>query len=570
MQASDYIAQFLAEQRIDTLFEMIGGMTTYLLDSIYRLGKAKIISMHHEQGAAFAACGWAQIHYRPAVTLATSGPGATNMLTGIGTCYFDSIPAVFITGQVNQNELSTGQPLRQLGFQETDIVSIAKPITKWAYQIKTSQEIPDVLSKAFKIAMEERQGPVLLDIPMNLQKAQIDEQKSKAMPTYQVNTSIIDESSFMDVFLCSLVKDLKDSRRPLMLIGGGCVRAQCLQQVTALAQKTKIPVVYSLMGKDIAAECPEALGMIGSYGNRWANKALAAADVLLVLGSRLDIRQTGADIEKFCESKKIYQIDIDSNELNVRIQTAKALCMDMRRVLPLLLKSLPVCSPKLWRSEIFEWKNKWPDAEELTLPANEINPNVFMKRLGELSDRAIAFVTDIGAQQIWAAQSLQLRSRQKFMSSGGMGSMGYALPTAIGASLAANKSPVVVIAGDGGFQCNIQELQTVVHHALPLKMVIMNNHSLGMVRQFQEQYFDNRNPGTVDTYSTPDFVAVAKAYGIAGCKIRIPSEIDEAINWLWSENKPCLLDVEIGQSVGIFPKMAFGYSLDQMIPKKTE
>lgn len=568
MKASDYIANYIASMGVDVVFEMIGGMTTHLLDSIHSLGKTQILTMHHEQAASFAVSGWSQATGKVGVCLATSGPGATNLITGIATCYFDSVPAVFITGQVNRKELSTDKNLRQLGFQETNIVDIVRPITKGAWQVQDVEDVPRILEGAFNLAKSGRYGPVLIDIPMDVQRENI--------VNFDSTDKVSNEEFLMDInlfenFISSLKKELKNSERPLFLLGGGVVSSGTFDYVGDLLRKTGIPAVYSMMGKGAAAGLAELLpiGFIGSYGNRWANLALKRSDVLIVLGSRLSIRQTGDDVTDFCANKKIFRIDIDSAELSdARVSSDFSINADLKCVMPLMLKNLESCAGTKWLETIREEIEKYPDYLELRECAG-INPNAFLKKLGMLSEKAVAFVTDVGAHQVWAAQSLALPLKeQKYLSSGGMGAMGYALPTAIGVSLGAKNKPVVVIVGDGGFQCNIQELQTVVRNKLPIKIVVMNNHSLGLVRQFQERYFDGRYPGTVIGYDAPDFCKIATAYGVDSSSIRDESEIERAIQKIWLEpNIPFLLNVEIDCNTNSFPKMEFGSSLDNMIPR---
>lgn len=570
VKASDWIAGCLGDWGVDTVFELIGGMTTHLMDSIYREGRSRIITVHHEQAAALAACGWAQARGIPGVALATSGPGAVNLLTGVGTCYFDSVPAVFLTGQVNRNESSSGLAVRQLGFQETDIVSMARPVVKGARQASSAGEVPELMRWAFALAVEGRPGPVLLDLPMDIQQgdAGLDAVGPSPFPT---PASILSGLPLheTEVFCRDLGKSLERAERPLFLVGNGVVRSGCGTQVSALVRKWGIPAVFSLMGKGALTGCgPLCVGMIGTYGNRWANHALSRCDLLLVLGSRMDIRQTGANVAGFGKNREIYQVDVDPGEIDARIATTGHLAADLRQVVPYLLEmDAPRRQVEDWCERIRGWKNLWPDTDELG-ELEGINPNRFMKALAAASPEAAGFVTDIGAHQMWAAQSLDVDGRF-FMSSGGMGAMGYALPAAMGASLGSGGRPVVVVAGDGGFQCNIQEMQTVARNRIPLKIVVMNNRSLGMVRQFQETYFEGRFPCTVLGYDTPDFRAVAQAYGIEAMSVPDGSRVSRGLEWLWRDPRvPSLLEVSIPRGVGIAPRMVFGRDLDRMYPDR--
>jgi len=326
MKVVTYIANFLKSKGIHTVFELQGGMITRIIDELYRDGSFEIVSMHHEQAAAFAADAYARIKNNPGVALATSGPGATNLITGIGNCYFDSVPAIFITGQVNINEQKGDKAIRQLGFQETDIVSIVKPITKAAYAIKSADEIPKVLNEAYRISMEGRQGPVLIDLPMNLQ---LEECSDAFIPKLQSN-DYADESEITE-FISDYLQAYTLCKKPLILVGRGVRTSNTINPMLQLAEQLNIPVVTSHNGIDcIPFNHPNRVGMIGSYGNRWANYALGTADLLLVLGSRLDNRQTGADTERFKADKQIFHIDIEAPELNNRITDCTVLNTDLQ------------------------------------------------------------------------------------------------------------------------------------------------------------------------------------------------------------------------------------------------
>jgi acetolactate synthase I/II/III large subunit len=564
-KGSDVIARYLADQGVDCVFELVGGMITHILDSIHQDGRIRIVSTHHEQGAAFAAEGHARMTGVPGVAMATSGPGAINLLTGVASCYFDSTPAVFITGQVNRNEMKGDREIRQMGFQETEIVSLAAPITKAAWQVKTPEELPDLLERSFRLALSGRRGPVLLDVPMDIQRAEVPAATDKRyVPTAG---GPIERSALED-----LIRALQSASRPLVLVGGGVRVARATDQVRELLTTLGVPVVNSLMGVDVLPSSSDLrVGMIGSYGNRWANLAIGRADLLLVLGSRLDIRQTGSETEAFKADRLIFQVDCDPGEVNNRIKGCTAILADLKEfaeaALPLArLADLPRRPD--WIAEINALREAWPDTEELS-GSTGINPNVLMHRLSSVSGSAAAFVADVGQHQMWAAQSLQLLPDQRFLTSGGLGSMGFGLPAAIGVALATKGRPVVLVAGDGGFQTNIQELQTVARNLLPIKILIVNNGAHGMVRQFQETYFDRRYQSTVWGYSAPDFAAVAAAYGIPSRGIEMEGLVDEALSWLASEPGPALLDVKISPEANAYPKIAFGRPMTEMEPYAT-
>jgi acetolactate synthase-1/2/3 large subunit len=566
VKASDFIVRFLAERGVTHVFEVSGGMITHLLDSCYRLGAPELVSVRHEQAAGFAAEGLARITGVPGVAMATSGPGATNLLTAIGSLYFDSYPAVFITGQVNRHELKGERETRQAGFQETDIVSMARPVTKAAWLVTEPERLADMLQDAFHTACAGRPGPVLLDVPMDVQRADIAEPVLSALHPAPAPLSepVLGES------IDRIVASLQKASRPLILAGGGIRSARVIEPLQQLVTALKVPVIHSLMAVDVLA-CDDSrrVGMLGTYGNRWANLALGRSDWLLVLGSRLDIRQTGADVAAFRAGRQIFHVDVEPGELNQRVTGCHAVQADLRCFLHAALeRSAGVEFPPRdgWLDEIARLIERWPDTAEVgDVPG--INPNRFMHALSEASTSAAAFAVDVGQHQMWAAQSLRLRSGQRFLTSGGMGSMGFALPAAVGAAFGLSPHPVVVIAGDGGFQHNIQELQTVAHHRLPLKMVVIDNRGHGMVRQFQQSYFDSRYQSTRWGYSAPDFRLVAGAYGIAGDSVEEETDVPRALAALWRDpSVPALLHVHIDPDVNVYPKIAFGHPFTEMEP----
>lgn len=564
MKVVTYIAQFLKSKGIDTVFELQGGMITSIIDELYRTKGITIVSMHHEQAAAMGADGYARVKNKPGVALATSGPGATNLITGIANCYFDSVPAIFITGQVNMNEQKGDKSIRQLGFQETDIVSIVTPITKAAYAVKTAESIPSILNHAYAISMKDRPGPVLIDIPMNLQHAECADFEDKTE-----NLSSESYSNKQNAFITLFEKALSQSKKPLILAGRGIRTANAVNELTQLVEKLNIPIVTSLNGIDVIPyEHPNRIGFIGSYGNRWANYALGTCDLLLVLGSRLDLRQTGADLSSFILNKKIFHVDIEEAELNNRIPDCSVLLSDVFPFLKQILKiNIPEKKFDNWFLEIQSKKDQRLDIDEL--PELEgINPNKFIHALSQQSRSAKAYSTDVGSNQMWVAQSVELSKGQLFLTSGGLGAMGYSLPAAIGACFAFNKSPIIAITGDGGFQINSQELQTIRHNNLPIKIVVINNHCLGMIRQFQDSYFESNYASTVWGYSAPEFVAVANAYGISASKIEAEEQITDALKRLWKEpNEPYLLEVSIDIHTNVYPKMLFGNPITDMEPE---
>lgn len=567
MKASDYIARFIEAQGVTTIFEMSGGMIAHLLDSFHQVTNVNIVSMHHEQSSAFAADAYGRVTGVAGVALATSGPGAANMLTGIASCYFDTVPAVFITGQVNGHERKGNRQVRQLGFQEMDIVSMARPVCKACYEVQAVEQLPAMLTEAFREALSGRPGPVLIDIPMNVQGSNLAVDESE--PIARVTREHI-ESTLTLQQLEELGQAIRQAQRPLILVGRGVRAAGMTEQFRAFQQLVKVPAVGSLLGLDVlpAYEDPLRVGYIGAYGNRWANITLGNADLILVLGARLDIRQTGADVASFKGERPIYHVDCDEHEINNRVQGCVKMVADLQDFFAFAAtyyQPADFAAPQQWLTTIREERLRWPDTKE-QVDIQGINPNEFMHALSR-PQLGAGYLADVGNHQQWAAQSLELTANQVFLTSGGMGSMGYALPAALGLCFANGQQPVVCIAGDGGFQMNIQELQTIAHHSLPIKMVVINNKSLGMIRQFQATYFKSRFHSTIWGYSAPDFVKVTAAYGIASQSINDPAELEAGVAWLWANpQEPALLEVMIDSTINCYPKLAFGRPITEMEP----
>jgi acetolactate synthase-1/2/3 large subunit len=565
IKASDYIAQFLYSRGVRTVYELPGGMITHMLNSLYEFKKIRVVSVHHEQAAAFAADATGRITGVPGVAMATSGPGAINLLTGIGSCHFDSSPGVFITGQVNRHELRGGRAIRQLGFQESDIVTMAQPVTKAAWQVRDPEDLPQMLERAFDLALAGRPGPVLLDVPMDIQNTKLN--VSEPPDFFRSGEPSL---SIAPAIWAELEQILSKAQRPLVLAGAGIRAGNALLPLHKFVRALGIPVVNSLLAVDVMPyDDPLRVGMIGSYANRWANHALASSDVLLVLGSRLDIRQTGNDTAFFKGDRVIVHVDCEPGEINNRIPGCIAIHSELKPFLNGALENLSASvRPEwvTWRTEIAALRDRFDDRRELS-SIQGINPNIFMHQLSAVSKAAGAYVVDVGQHQMWAAQSIEVQADQRWLTSGGMGSMGFALPASVGAAVSLAPRPVVVIAGDGAFQCNLQELQTVVRNRLPVKIVVINNHCHGMVRQFQQSYFNEQYQSTLWGYDTPDFARVAQAFGIASGTVRNDSEIDAGLHCLWEDpSAPALIEVAIDTFTNAYPKIAFGRPLTEMEP----
>jgi acetolactate synthase-1/2/3 large subunit len=566
MKASDALAKFLIAHRVQTCFELVGGMITHLLDSFAESGQFNIISMHHEQSAAFAAEGVAR-HTKGktiAVAMGTSGPGATNLLTGIGSCWFDSVPCLFITGQVNTRELKGDRAIRQQGFQELDIVEVARSLTKYAVRVDSADDLLQELYKALSASLSGRQGPVLLDIPNDVQRADIPDaivEKWINMPLEIRNGSEIDISDLQNLeALC------KDAQRPLICIGGGARWAESMDRWLLAADALGIPYVSTLMGHERVVARDNYFNMIGSYGNREANWAIQNCDLLIVVGSRLDVRQTGSDVEDFARKANIVQIDIDPYQLGNRVQANLNICVTAENFFrAFLLKAAAFPNlDKKWLNELTVQRDR---AQANEYADWEISPSEIIKKLNHiLTNHSVDYVCDVGNHQMWAAQNLRLSPNQAVHYSGGMGAMGFALPAALGVAIQ-SKSKVVVITGDGSLQINIQELDTLKRLGLDLTIIVMNNSVLGMVKNFQDMYFDGRNQSTKKGYSSPSFTDIAVAYGVEAHRAANPAELDCVLSLIPNHNGPLLIEVMMAGATECRPRLAFGSKLDEQFPK---
>ncbi|HDY66907.1 MAG TPA: thiamine pyrophosphate-binding protein [Candidatus Scalindua sp.] len=564
MKLSDHVIDFLVSEGVTHIFEVAGGALAHLFDSMYDRKDISTVSMHHEMAAAIAAEGYSRVSGNIGVAMATSGPGATNLITGIGSCFFDSIPCLFITGQVNTYEFKFDRPVRQVGFQETDIVNIVKPIVKDAEIVTDPNKIKYYLEKSVHIAKSGRPGPVLLDIPLNIQRADINPESLESFYKSSPNESVNE----LDNIVKRIVQLIKSSLRPVVLVGGGVRLSKAQDELLQFIYKTRIPVVTSLMGLDSLPHNDQSVvGMIGSYGNRYANLTIANSDLVLALGTRLDTRQTGTKPETFARCAKIIHVDIDPYELNNKIKADFSINSDVKQFLFALnncIGEYDNSKIESWRQIIKRYKERYPPHK---IPANDIiEPNFFIHRLSEFLPEDTIICVDVGQIQMWAAQSLEIKKSQRFLTQGGMGSMGSALPMAIGASFAQPDKTIVVITGDGGFQLNIQELQTIYYHKLPIKIILLNNCCYGMVRQFQEQYFNCRFQSTVVGYSCPNFQDVVSAYKIPARKIIHNTEVVKAFQKLFNDAQPMLLEVGINPNFKALPKLSVNRPIEDQDP----
>ncbi|MBI4095138.1 MAG: thiamine pyrophosphate-binding protein [Candidatus Liptonbacteria bacterium] len=581
MKLTDYIAEFLAERGVRHVFSVTGGAIAHLVDSLGNREKAKgdirYICVQHEQAGAMAAEVYSRIGPGIGVAIATSGPGATNLITGICGCYFDSIPGLFITGQVNTKESveSIETRPRQVGFQETDIVSIAKPITKYAAQVRDPSRIRFELEKAYYIAHEGRPGPVLIDVPLDVQVADID---PATLPAFDPRRDFHGTPQESDEDLKKKISEMgalvSEARRPAVLLGGGIKLANAEREALRFAEALGFPILVSWSAFDILPhDHPNYAGTIGVYGDRGANFTVQNADLLISVGSRLDTRQTGGRVDLFLREGKSVMVDIDPHELhkNRGFTPTIAVCADAKRFLNAALASIPQFKkPDIgaWLSRAREWKKKYHAVlpEHFQMPA--VSAYAFIHALSDALPQDEIVITDEGGNLVWTMQGWIVKKGQRIISTFGNSPMGYAFPASIGAAFAAPGKDIICIDGDGGFQLNIQELQTVAHYNLPIKMFILNNRGMAIIKQFQEAYFENRRYATEPEggYSMPDFARVSEAYGIPAIVVEKPAAVKDMIAKVLAHKGPILCDVRIDRDQKLNPKLEFGRPLEDMAP----
>lgn len=541
MKVSDFIVEYLINKEVTDVFGYPGGMVTHLMDSFSKYnGKINAHLMYHEQGAAFAACGYAQASGKMGVAYATSGPGATNLITGICNAFFDSIPVLFITGQVNTFESKGNLHVRQRGFQETDIVSMVKSVTKYAVRIEDEKKIKWYLDYVFDVAFDGRKGPVLLDIPMNILRANVN---PASLATYEKKFAKKSKNKFPEI-----IEAINESMRPVFIVGNGAKNSEASSEAKHFFSRINIPVVTTMLAVDAIDDM--SYGFIGAYGSRTANFIVAKSDLVITFGARLDVRQVGGKRESFAPKAKLIRIDIDPGELEYRVHHDEVqICGDVNAVISYLNKNMPQKDFSIWIGVCNYIKEK--------LQGMDINsPNKVVSEIGKYIPSDVVVTTDVGQNQVWVAQSMKFKMGQRVFFSGGHGAMGYSLPAAIGCAFATGNT-VYSFNGDGGFQMNIQELQTVVREKLPIKMILFNNYALGMIRHFQEMYFQDNFFQTISSggYTVPDFQAIATAYKIPYTLIQT---LDDITKKVFSIEGPQLIEVRMSEPTYVFPKLEFG------------
>jgi acetolactate synthase-1/2/3 large subunit len=571
MKLSEYVIKFFEKKGIDRVFLVNGGSIAFMIDTFKKFKKIKYVCSVHEQGAAMMADGYARIKKKPGITMVTSGPGAQNLITGIASSWFDSIPTIHICGQVNSNDFLISKkkyPVRQSGFQETDIVSISKPITKFSYRLKNPDEIVKILNFAYETAIHGRPGPVLLDIPMNFQNQLINIKRKFSLPSLKKSKNIKLN------FLKNIKKKIISSKKPLVIIGGGIETSETKNELLSFLNNTNIPVVASWAGY---GACDKSIknfrGTIGVYGSRVANIMLQKSDLILNLGCRLDTRVLGGRRNEFAPNAKIISVDIDKNELNKTkgLKIHYKIECDLKLFLNKFNSIFKNEKLKIndWNYEIDKLKNEFENfGKKKNKSNNFVNPYYLFEKFSQKIKKNDIIVGDTGAHLTWAVQSIKLKENNKFISSFGNSPMGFALPASIGASFANKKTRVLSINGDASIQLNVQELQTIKNYKLNLKIFILNNSGFGIIKQFQDSYLKGRYEAS--NYNTgvtnPNFKFLAKAYGLNYELINNDNVIIKKLNKIMANKKTTIVEIKIHPNEKIVPKLLFGKSLEEMHP----
>lgn len=559
MKASDYIVSFFEQRGVNVVFGYIGGMITHIVDSLGQNENMRYIQTYHEQTAAIAAEGYAIESGKFGVAICTSGPGVSNMMTGIADAYFGSIPVVFISGQVNTYEYKYDKPIRQQGFQEMEVVNVVKPITKYAVLLDKPEDIRYELEKAVYIATHGRKGPVVIDLPMNNSRVEIEPDKLRGYVPEEVQPHSIPIDEVRNL--------IERAKRPIILVGAGCKGDDVDKMLDKYLVETNIPVITSLMGRGIIDETyRNYVGMVGSYGNRCANMAVAKADLLITLGSRMDTRQTGAMYQEFLKDGKIIHVDLDENELDYhRLENRLKVHASVADFLKALdNESVNYKDYTSWNFWIANLKENYSQDKEVERFVDNKAPYQLMQRLNEISKEGDVFTVDVGQNQMWSAQTLKLKKEQRFVNSGGLAPMGFAMPAAIGIAFANPKKTIYCVTGDGGFHMAVQSMLTIAQYNLNIKVVVINNAALGMITQFQHLYFNDRMYGTTKAggFINPDLKTMAKAYGI-----RYSEYMSDSLNEFEAVDGPGMINYLVKGLTTVSPKLEYNKPIDKPSPQ---
>ncbi len=557
VSGSEILLESLKRQKVDVFFGLPGGAVLPLYDALYSAGIRHLL-VRHEQAAAFAADGYARVTGKPGVCLGTSGPGATNLITGLTSAMMDSIPVVALTGQVPAALIGKD------GFQEADTIGISLPSTKQSFAVRKAADIPRIIDRAFHSAGSGRPGPVLIDLP----KSVLMEMAEPVYPSTLGANEPERKREFADAEIERAADMILESRRAVFYVGGGAISADAARELRELAELTHIPVTTTLMGLGAFPSRHElSLGMLGMHGSYATNMAICHCDLLVAIGARFDDRVTG-HLNGFATGAKKIQFDVDPSEVNKNVHVNLSLVGDARQALEALVEELksrkvvPSPARQHWLDRIESWRGEHPltyDHDASTIKPQSVIESV----AGRAATDAIISV-DVGQHQMWTAQFYNFKQPRTWLSSSGLGSMGYGFPAAMGAQMAFPDRQVIAFVGDGGFQMTLNDLATVVQYRVPVKIVILNNRALGMVRQWQEIFFEKRYCD-IDLEYAPDFVKLADAYGIRGARVEHRADLSAAIDDFLSDREPRLLDVWVDPAENVFPIVPPGASLAEMI-----
>jgi len=551
MKGAEIFVECLKREGVEVIFGYPGGAVLPLCDVLYDSG-IRFILTRHEQAAAHAADGFARSSGKIGVCLATSGPGATNLVTGIATAYMDSVPIIAITGQVATHLIGND------AFQEVDTTGITRPITKHNYLIKDVNEIPKIVREAFYIAKTGRPGPVLIDFPVDIQRKEgefywpenVEIRSYK--PKYEGHPLQIKRAWEL----------IKNSKRPVLIAGGGVIISNASEELKKFVEKTNIPVAFTLLGLgSLDVENPLSLGMPGMHGTKYANYAISESDVLISVGCRFDDRVTGK-IDEFAPNAKIIHIDIDPSAISKNVEVDVPIVGDAKLVLKKLNEMAEKLNIEEWLKKIKEWKEKYP----LKYEKNGLKPQYIIEKISQYTKGDAIICTEVGQNQMWTAQYYKFKKPRTLITSGGLGTMGYGFPASIGAKVANPDKIVIDIAGDGSIQMNIQELATAVYNKIPVKVFILNNCYLGMVRQWQQLFYNRKYAFTCLEGAQPDFVKLAESYGAIGYRVTSEEEFDKNLPVVLEEKeKVVFVDCRIEPEENVFPMVPAGASLKQIL-----
>ena len=559
MSGGHILVKALLDEGVDTVFGYPGGVVLELYDALYKTPKLRHILVRHEQGATHAADGYARATGKPGVVIVTSGPGATNTVTGIATAYMDSVPIVVFTGQVPSSMIGND------AFQEADIIGITRPITKHSYLVRDVCQLRQVMHEAFYIATTGRPGPVLVDIPKDVLFSKTIYESPKSLklpgynPVYEGNLYQIEKA----------VRLINEAKRPLIYAGGGVIQGNADQELKELVFKSGIPITTTLLGLGAFPEDhPLSLGMVGMHGTWAANMAIMECDVLVAIGARFDDRVTGK-LENFSTKSKKIHVDIDPSCISKNVHVDVPIVGHAKNILPQLTTLITRQNCTEWLETIQQWKREHPLMYD-TPKNGYISPQFIIRKCSEITKKEAIVVTDVGQNQMWAAQYYSFCRSRSILSSGGLGTMGYGLPAAIGAAIGCPDRTVLCITGDGGFQMNSQEMATAVNYNLPIKIILLNNGYLGMVRQWQDLFFCKRYSHTQIGNKNLDYVKLAESYGAVGIRITQSEGVKQALMESYNVNdRPVLMEFVISPEENVYPMVPAGASLNEMIEGQT-